>query len=62
MNKEIPEEIIETDVLILGGGIAGLMAAINAKETAQELKVTVVDKANTKRSGSAGMGNDHTTL
>ncbi len=62
MNEEIPEEIIETDVLILGGGIAGLMAAIHSKETAPELKVTVVDKANTKRSGSAGMGNDHTVL
>ena len=54
--------MIQTDVLILGGGIAGLMAAINVKETTPELKVIVVDKANTKRSGSAGMENDHTTL
>jgi len=62
MGNKIPEETVKTDVLILGGGIAGLMAAINAKETAPELRVIVVDKANTKRSGSAGMGNDHTTL
>ncbi len=50
-------EIIETDVLCVGGGIAGLMAAIRARELGA--KVIVVDKANTSRSGSAGVGNDH---
>ena len=29
---QIDKEIIETDVLIVGGGIAGLMAAINAAD------------------------------
>ena len=28
----IEKEVIETDVLIVGGGIAGLMAAINAAD------------------------------
>ncbi|MBW1913161.1 MAG: FAD-binding protein, partial [Deltaproteobacteria bacterium] len=29
---DIDREPIETDILIVGGGIAGLMAAINAAE------------------------------
>ena len=51
------EEVIQTDVLCVGGGIAGLMAAIRASESGA--KVVVADKANTARSGSAGLGNDH---
>jgi len=51
------EEIVEGDVLCIGGGIAGLMAAIRASESGA--KVIVVDKANTKRSGCAATGNDH---
>jgi succinate dehydrogenase/fumarate reductase flavoprotein subunit len=43
--------------LCVGGGIAGLMAAIQASD--KGAKVIVADKANTVRSGSAGMGNDH---
>jgi succinate dehydrogenase/fumarate reductase flavoprotein subunit len=53
MNKRT----LETDVLVVGGGIAGLMAAIRAKEMGA--KVILVDKANTLRSGSAGTGCDH---
>lgn len=44
------EKTISTDVLVVGGGIAGLTAAIAAKETAPELDVLVVDRA----TGSAG--------
>jgi succinate dehydrogenase/fumarate reductase flavoprotein subunit len=51
------EEIIKTDVLCVGGGIAGLMAAIRAAELGA--KVVVVDKANTLRSGAGATGNDH---
>ncbi len=50
-------EKVETDVLCVGGGIAGLMAAIRASELGA--KVTIAEKANTVRSGSGGMGNDH---
>ena len=50
-------EILETDVLCVGGGVAGLMAAIRASELGA--KVIVAEKGNTVRSGSAGMGNDH---
>lgn len=54
---DMKREQIETDVLIVGGGIAGLMAAINAAD--QGVNVTVAEKANTKRSGSGATGNDH---
>ena len=48
---------LETDVLIVGGGIAGLNAAIAAREGGAE--VIVAEKANTLRSGSGATGNDH---
>lgn len=49
---------IETDVLIIGGGLAGCMAAVKAAEHAG-LSVTLVDKSNTRRSGCAAAGIDH---
>lgn len=51
------EENIKCDVLIIGGGIAGLMASIRASEF--RANVVVAEKANTLRSGSGSMGNDH---
>jgi succinate dehydrogenase/fumarate reductase flavoprotein subunit len=48
---------METDLLVVGGGIAGLMAAISAAD--QGVNVTIAEKANTKRSGSGATGNDH---
>ena len=48
---------LDTDVLIVGGGIAGLMAAIRACELGAE--VLVVEKGNAKYSGSGRAGNDH---
>jgi succinate dehydrogenase/fumarate reductase flavoprotein subunit len=53
----IDKETLEADVLVVGGGIAGLMAAINA--AGQGARVIVAEKANTKRSGSGATGNDH---
>ncbi|MDG6995679.1 MAG: FAD-dependent oxidoreductase [Nitrososphaerota archaeon] len=49
-------KIIQSDVLIVGGGIAGCFAAIRAKELGAE--VTVVDKADTRSSGGAWGGVD----
>ncbi|MBN1103339.1 MAG: FAD-dependent oxidoreductase [Deltaproteobacteria bacterium] len=49
----------ETDVLIIGGGLAGCMAAIRAAEQ-EGVRVTLVDKSNTLASGCAGSGIDHT--
>ncbi len=53
----IEKEPIESDVLVVGGGIAGLMAAIHAAE--KGVSVIVAEKANTKRSGCGATGNDH---
>ncbi|MEL7564355.1 MAG: FAD-dependent oxidoreductase [Dehalobacterium sp.] len=54
---EINREIKECDVLVVGGGIGGLMAAIAA--AGKGAKVIVADKADTRRSGSGATGNDH---
>ena len=51
------EEIINADVLVLGGGVAGCMAAIAAARAGQ--KVLLVEKGATKRSGAGGSGCDH---
>lgn len=51
------EETVKTDILCIGGGPAGLMAAIRAGEL--DASVVVADKSNTLCSGSAGAGNDH---
>jgi len=50
-------DVIEADVLCIGGGIAGLMAAIRASELGA--KVVVAEKGNTLTSGAGGIGNDH---
>ena len=44
---------VSADVLVIGGSIAGLTAAITSKETAPELDILVVDKA-TASAGWAG--------
>jgi len=53
----IDRNTLDTDVLVIGGGIGGLMAAISAAE--QGAAVMVAEKANTKRSGCGATGNDH---
>ncbi len=59
MSTEKPEtKIIETDVLIIGGGSAGLMAAIAAHDAAPDLNITIMEKAHTKRSGTLATGMD----
>lgn len=54
---KIQDEIKECDVLVVGGGIGGLMAAIAAAEDGA--KVIVAEKSDTRRSGSGATGNDH---
>ena len=51
------ENEVTADVLILGGGIAGCHAAINAAK--RGAKVVVVDKGAVIRSGLGGAGVDH---
>ena len=48
---------IETDVAVIGGGTAGLNAAMGAAESG--LQVLVVDKAHIQRSGAIAGGIDH---
>ena len=45
------KNVVETDVLIIGGGTAGCFAAIKARE--QGVKVIIVDKGYTGKSGSS---------
>ncbi len=51
------EQEIDTDVLVIGGGIAGCWAAISAAR--QGLKVALVEKGDVVRSGAGGPGCDH---
>lgn len=56
--NEVGEETyIKSDVLVLGGGLAGCFAAIAAARRGQS--VVIVEKGKTERSGSAGTGFDH---
>jgi succinate dehydrogenase/fumarate reductase flavoprotein subunit len=48
----------KTDVLIVGGGSAGCMAAIKAKDTSSTLNVTILEKAHIRRSGAIALGMD----
>ncbi|MBN1907361.1 MAG: FAD-binding protein, partial [Deltaproteobacteria bacterium] len=51
------ENEIETDVLVIGGGIAGCWAAISAAR--KGVRVALVEKGDTVRSGAGGPGCDH---
>lgn len=55
--SDIADDIIETDVLIVGGGVAGCVAAVKARE--QGVSVTILEKAAIERSGGAASGMDH---
>lgn len=48
---------MESDLLCIGGGIAGLMAAIRAAESG--LSVIVAEKSDSRYSGAGASGNDH---
>jgi len=55
--ERIADRVAETDVLVVGGGIAGCAAAAKAAENG--LKVILAEKAKTDRSGTSGQGIDH---
>ena len=57
MKLSIDPNIIESDVLIIGGGVGGMQAAIAAAENGAS--VVVAEKADTRHSGGGAMGNDH---
>ena len=51
------KQVVKADFLCVGGGPAGLMAAIRAAD--KGVKVVLADKGNTLHSGSGSAGNDH---
>ena len=50
-------DFVKTDVLVVGGGIAGCFAAIRASEMGSD--VVLLEKATVRRGGSVGPGMDH---
>ena len=48
---------VDTDVLVIGGGVAGCRAAIAAKK--KGVRVAIAERGHAKRSGSGGAGVDH---
>ena len=55
--SKIADRVYETDVLVVGGGIAGCPAAWKAAQ--KGASVILADKANPARSGSSACGIDH---
>jgi len=51
-------ETFDCDVLVIGGGTAGPMAAYKAKMKNPDATVVLLEKANVKRSGAISMGMD----
>ena len=54
--EELIINLVETDLLIIGGGTAGCMAAIKAKENDPDLDVLILEKAHIERSGCLAAG------
>jgi len=50
-------KVVETDLLCVGGGIAGLMAAIRGRDLG--VTAVIAEKGATRYSGAGRMGNDH---
>ena len=56
--KKLKIDYVYTDILIIGGGSAGSMAAIRAKELNPDKRVLIFEKNNIKYSGSIPRGMD----
>ena len=56
-NAVLTEERVSTDVLVVGAGAGGIMAAISAADSGA--RVILCEKGNARRSGGIGGGNDH---
>ena len=52
----IQRQVIDCDVLIIGGGTAGCLAATELKERYPHLKVVIFEKAHIERSGCLAGG------
>jgi succinate dehydrogenase/fumarate reductase flavoprotein subunit len=54
----IQTQYLKTDILVIGGGTAGTMAGIKAKQAHPDCQVLILEKANIRRSGAIAMGMD----
>jgi len=57
MKKALEKTVIDCDLLVVGGGLAGCFAAIKGADLGA--KTVLVEKANALRSGAAATGVDH---
>ena len=55
---EVQVEVINADLLIIGGGNAGCFVAVEAKKLNPDLKVVIMEKAHIMRSGACSAGMD----
>lgn len=53
---EVNVEVLKTDLLIIGGGTAGCLAAVKAKQKNPDLEVLILEKAHIERSGCLAAG------
>jgi adenylylsulfate reductase subunit A len=53
---DVQTEVVNCDVLVVGGGMAGCGAAYEAKYWGKDLKVVLVEKAAIERSGAVAQG------
>lgn len=53
---QFTRKTVDTDLLIIGGGTAGCLAAVEAKEKFPDLHVTIMEKAHIDRSGCLAGG------
>ncbi|MEI6126438.1 MAG: adenylyl-sulfate reductase subunit alpha, partial [Pseudomonadota bacterium] len=53
---DLKTQLVHTDLLIIGGGAAGCMAGILAKQHKPDLRVVLLEKAHISRSGCLAMG------
>ena len=53
---KIKTHVEESDVLIIGGGMAGTGATFEARHWGRDLKIVCVEKANIDRSGAVAQG------
>jgi len=56
--EQLSDGVIETDFLIIGGGLVGSLAAIRARKNDKNMDITVIDKATMEYSGD-GVGLDN---
>lgn len=55
---QVETQRLQVDVLVIGGGTAGTMTAIKAKQFSPDAAVLILEKANIRRSGAIAMGMD----